>query len=137
MNVQLFFQMDCTQIVRNIQDEHMQIKNWDDIGYNFLVGGDGSIYVGRGWYYKGAHSRIFNQKSICIAFIGNFWKAQPPNRSLIAAQRLIEEGVRTGKLAQDYRLYGARQLIPTSSPGNELFQIIQQWDHWSEEVIPP
>lgn len=135
--VQLFFQMDCAQIVRNIQDEHMQIKNWDDIGYNFSVGGDGSIYVGRGWNYKGAHSRVYNQNSICIAFIGNFWKTQPSNRALIAAQRLMEEGVRTSKLTQDYRLYGHRQLIPTSSPGNELYRIIQQWGHFSEEVIPP
>lgn len=32
------------------------MKGWDDIGYNFLIGGNGSIYVGRGWDYKGVYN---------------------------------------------------------------------------------
>lgn len=129
--------MDCVRNVRDFQDLHMQKYDWDDIAYNFLIGGDDSIYIGRGWFYQGAHSRIFNRNSICIAFIGNFWKESPPQRSLIAAQRLIEEGVKMGYLAKDYRLYGHRQLIDTISPGNRLYEIIQNWNHWSDEVIPP
>lgn len=113
------------------------MNGWDDIGYNFLVGSNGSIYVGRGWDFKGAHSRIYNQKSICIAFIGTFFKNAPPACSFIAVKQLIEEGVRLGKLTKDYRLYGQRQLIPTVSPGNRIFEIIQTWKYWTEEVIPP
>lgn len=105
----------------------MEMKGFDDIGYNFLVGGDGSVYVGRGWDYHGAHSQIYNQKSICIAFIGTFYENPPPERSLIAAQKLIEVGVNIGKIATDYRLYGHRQLIPTISPGNKIYEIIQSW----------
>lgn len=112
------------------------MKGWDDIGYNFLIG-NGSVFVGRGWDYKGAHSRIYNQKSICIAFIGSFYKHPPSERSLVAAQQLIEVGVRSKKISDDYRLYGHRQLIPTISPGNKIYEIIQTWDHWCEEVIPP
>lgn len=113
------------------------MRGWDDISYNFLVGANGSIFVGRGWDYKGAHSRIYNQRSICIAFIGNFFRNPPPERSFIAVQQLIAEGVKMGKLANDYRLYGHRQLIPTTSPGNKVYDVIRTWDHWTEEVIPP
>lgn len=39
-------QADCTFQVRTIQTFHIESRGWDDIGYNFLVGGDGAIYVG-------------------------------------------------------------------------------------------
>lgn len=113
------------------------MKKWDDIGYNFLVGGDGSVYVGRGWDFQGKHSRIYNKRSICIAFIGTFFTSPPPEHSLIAAQQLIRRGVELRKIAEDYRLYGHRQLIETVSPSNIVYEIIQTWDHWTEDVIPP
>lgn len=47
---------------------------WNDIGYNFLVGGDGAVYVGRGWDDEGAHTLGHNKRSIGIAFIGDFMK---------------------------------------------------------------
>ena len=50
----------------------MNNKNWEDIGYNFLVGEDGNIYEGRGWGKHGAHSKPYNSKSIGICMIGNF-----------------------------------------------------------------
>lgn len=86
---------------------------------------------------KGAHSRVYNKRSICIAFIGTFHKHEPSERSIIAVQQLIAVGVEQGKIAQNYRLYGHRQLIPTTSPGKRIYEIIQSWAHWSEEVIPP
>ena len=50
----------------------MDTKHWDDIGYNFLVGEDGNVYVGRGWGARGAHSVKYNAKSIGICIIGDF-----------------------------------------------------------------
>lgn len=106
---------------------------WDDIGYNFLVGGDGSAYVGRGWDLVGAHTKGYNKNSVCIAFIGTFNEYGPTDQQLCAAQQLIVDGVRQMKLIQDYKLYGHRQLTQTDSPGNVLFKIITSWIHWSEE----
>lgn len=133
----ILFQMDGTKIVLDIQHMHTNTNKFDDIGYNFLIGGDGSVFVGRGWNYIGAHSKLFNQRSICIAFIGNFSEQCPTNESLVAAQRLIENGVRMGKLVQNYRLYGHRQVIPTLSPGNRLYEIIQTWTNWTNDVVLP
>lgn len=113
----------------------MNTRKWNDIGYNFLVGGDGKVYVGRGWEYEGAHTRGHNRNSICIAFIGNFDTTEPPKRQLCAAQNLIAEGIEKSLLSNDYHLYGHRQLVAgTQSPGTALYEIIQTWDHWAEQV---
>lgn len=106
----------------------------DDIPYNFLVGGNGSIYIGRGWNVKGRHTKGFNANSICIAFIGKFIDVTPPNHQLEAAQKLIEEGVSLKKLAQNYYLYGHCQLKGTKSPGQALYEIIKTWKHWTADI---
>jgi N-acetylmuramoyl-L-alanine amidase len=61
----------CSAVVRNIQELHMDMRNFSDIGYNFLVGGDGETYEGRGWDMQGAFAKLFNNRSLGIAFIGN------------------------------------------------------------------
>ena len=45
---------------RGIQDWHITGNGWCDIGYSFLVGGDGNVYEGRGWDEIGAHTGGFN-----------------------------------------------------------------------------
>lgn len=47
-------------------------QKWYDIGYNFLVGGDGNVYEGRGWDIHGAHLPELNSNSIGICLLGNF-----------------------------------------------------------------
>ena len=66
---------------------------WHDIGYNFLIGGDGVIYEGAGWDSVGAHALGYNSQSIGICFIGDFTNRLPNHASRLAAQRLISCGV--------------------------------------------
>jgi len=66
---------------------------WADIGYNFLVAEDGSVYEGRGWDTVGAHTYGYNSVSIGIAFIGNFSYRKPSAAALNAAKQLISYGV--------------------------------------------
>jgi N-acetylmuramoyl-L-alanine amidase len=61
----------CSAVVRDIQHFHMDTRNFSDIAYNFLVGGDGETYEGRGWDVQGAFAKEFNNRSLGIAFIGN------------------------------------------------------------------
>lgn len=112
----------------------MESRQWDDIAYNFLVGGDGAVYEGRGWDKEGAHTKGYNKRSICIAFIGTFNKILPPLRQLSATKMLIEQGIKENKLHPNYKLFGHRQLIPSESPGKALFEIIKKWPHWSNET---
>lgn len=124
-------QSECTFHVRFAQTFHIESRKWSDIAYNFLVGGDGLVYVGRSWDYMGAHAFGFNNISIGIAFIGTFNSVIPPKNQLYAAQKVIELGVEHGKIAPDYKLLAHRQVSKTLSPGDALYSIIQTWPHWS------
>lgn len=55
---------------------------------------------------------------------------------MLAAQKLIAEGVKLGKISKDYKLHGHSQLLATESPGRALYKIIKTWDHWSEKIDP-
>ncbi|XP_020816696.1 peptidoglycan-recognition protein LC isoform X2 [Drosophila serrata] len=120
----------CSYWARVTQSRHMDTFNWPQMGYNFLVGGDGRIYEGRGWNIEGAHTRDNNNNSIGISFMGNFRRIVPSPKSLEACQLLIEQGVRLKKLSPDYQLLGHRQLTGTLMPGEELYRSIQTWPHW-------
>lgn len=122
----------CKKQIRTIQELHMKTRRWDDIGYNFLIGGDGAVYVGRGWEFQGAHTIGYNSKSVCIAFMGHFGKTGPPAHQLVAAQKLLEIGVKESKFGANYSLYGHCQLTATESPGAALYNIIKTWPHWHE-----
>lgn len=120
--------------MRSIQRYHMAQVNCDDIGYNFVVGGDGAVYVGRGWDIRGEHTYGFNAKSIGIGFIGTFSDVAPPKHQLNAAQKILDEGVKLEKLITDYKLYGQRQLTATESPGEAFYRIILKWEHWTNKI---
>ncbi|XP_019884468.1 peptidoglycan-recognition protein LC isoform X2 [Camponotus floridanus] len=124
-------QSECTMHVRFAQTFHIESRKWSDIAYNFLVGGDGLAYIGRSWDYVGAHSFNYNIKSIGISFIGTFNTVKPPKIQIHAAQKIIEIGVKTGKIAPNYKLLGHRQISKTLSPGDALYSEIQTWPHWS------
>ncbi|EDX09819.1 GD14166 [Drosophila simulans] len=124
----------CSARVNVVQSFHMDSWGWDHVGYNFLVGGDGRVYEGRGWDYVGAHTKGYNKGSIGISFIGTFTTRKPNERQLDACKLLLEEGVRLKKLTPNYLLYGHRQLSATESPGEELYKIIKTWTHWSNEI---
>lgn len=94
------------------------------------MGGDGSVYYGRGWGYQGAHTKGYNKYSIGIAFIGTFNNKAPPKRQLEACQKLIKQGVQLNKIAKDYKLFAHRQLMSTLSPGDELYKILKTWPHF-------
>lgn len=125
-------QAQCVFHVRFIQTFHIESRNWWDIGYNFLVGGDGEAYEGRGWKSEGAHTYGYNSRSIGIAFIGTFNSFKPPQRQIAACKQLIAKGVELGYIKKDYKLLAARQLQTTQSPGAALYEDIKTWDHWSK-----
>nr|XP_022912534.1 peptidoglycan-recognition protein 2 [Onthophagus taurus] len=117
----------CSDLVTNIQNYHMDELNWHDIGYNFLIGGDGNVYEGAGWHRIGAHTYGYNSKSLGLAFIGTYTSKLPNEKQLEAAKKLISCGVEKGELAQKYKLLGGRTVSATQSPGLKLFQEIKNW----------
>ncbi|CAF3299898.1 unnamed protein product [Rotaria sp. Silwood2] len=59
---------DCIAQIKGLQDYDMDIENWADIGYNFLLcddsGDQQQIYTGRGWKFTGAHCISYNKRSL-------------------------------------------------------------------------
>lgn len=118
----------CGRNVRFIQDMHLDERGWWDIAYNFLVGGDGRIYEGRGWDKSGAHSVNFNSKSLGIAFIGNYQKYAPVEAQINATLNLIACGVEKGYLTPIREIHGHRDVSCTISPGDYVYAVIRLWD---------
>ncbi|KAL3267928.1 hypothetical protein HHI36_007067 [Cryptolaemus montrouzieri] len=122
----------CSELLKNIQNFHMDEMEFHDIGYNFMVGGDGNIYEGAGWHKVGAHTYGYNSKSLGLAFVGNFTENLPEVVQLEAAKKFLECGVQLGELDEKYKLLGARQVSSTQSPGLKLYWELKHWNHWSK-----
>jgi N-acetylmuramoyl-L-alanine amidase len=125
----------CIAAVKGIQNFHIDTRHWFDIGYNFLLGGDGRIYEGRGWSEIGAHTLGMNDKAVALSFIGNFEKVDPPKLMLDLAQKWIECGIEKGIIAKDYQLHGHRDQNCTSCPGQHLYDIIKHWKNFKAEKL--
>nr|BAE78510.1 Tm-peptidoglycan recogntition protein-SA precursor [Tenebrio molitor] len=126
---------ECATLLRNVQNFHMENLEFHDIGYNFLVAGDGQIYEGAGWHKVGAHTRGYNTRSLGLAFIGNFTSQLPVQKQLKVAKDFLQCGVELGELSKNYKLFGARQVSSTSSPGLKLYRELQDWPHFTRS--PP
>nr|AQU14349.1 PGRP-LE [Locusta migratoria] len=124
-------QASCTQMARFIQTFHMESLGWADVGYNFMVGGDGYVYEGRGWTTVGAHTYGYNDRSLGLNMIGTFIKELPPAKQMVALRQLIAMGVSEGYVAENYTLLAHRQLSATESPGTRFFEELMTWPHWS------
>ncbi|XP_053687822.1 peptidoglycan-recognition protein LC-like isoform X5 [Sabethes cyaneus] len=128
-------QTACVYRVRFIQEKHINVDNFGDIGYNFLIGGDGNVYEGRGWLKQGAFLRGQNSKSEGIAFIGDYQRVKPTVAQMEALNSLLMIGIRNGHLSDDFKLYGARQWQATVSPGDMLYEKLKNHSHWSDELV--
>uniref|UniRef100_A0A8C0H7D3 Peptidoglycan-recognition protein n=1 Tax=Chelonoidis abingdonii TaxID=106734 RepID=A0A8C0H7D3_CHEAB len=120
-------QASCSREVKGIQNYHMNTQRWPDIGYNFLIGGDGRVYEGRGWRTVGAHAYGWSHRSLGFSFLGNFSNRIPSAAALNAAKSLIQCAVKRGFLKRSYTLKGHRNMNPTSCPGNALYRVISKW----------
>ncbi|MFF3888136.1 peptidoglycan recognition protein [Streptomyces sp. NPDC001914] len=85
---------DVPRIIRDVYAGQTGAKDWDDIGYNFLVDRCGTIYEGRAGGIDrpvtGAHTQGFNHRSAGIAAIGTFTAgSQVPKAMTDAIARLV------------------------------------------------
>nr|CAD7577427.1 unnamed protein product [Timema californicum] len=120
----------CAAQLRNIQDQHVGENNMADIGYNFCVGDDGNIYVGRGWDVTNKLDGWVKFKSIAICFLGNYVYEYLNTAQIESTQQLLKLGVEWGKLHPEYRLVAHNQTTPTLSPGTNVYDVIQNWPHF-------
>ncbi len=127
-------------VVRNIYIYHTEGRGWSDIGYNYLIAPDGSIFAGRDPEeglqdeVKGAHFCGKNSNTMGICLLGTFTDISPTPAAITALEQLISwkttkdhlqpyeefphEGLALGVIA------GHRDGCSTQCPGNQLYNKI-------------
>nr|XP_015919087.2 peptidoglycan recognition protein-like [Parasteatoda tepidariorum] len=126
----------CVREVQTMQNYWLDEKGLWDLGYNFLISGNGRVYEVRGWNLTGAHVPNYNTNSYGIAFIGDFEKDIPTKSMLNSALQLIDCGVKRGYLTPAREIHGHRDCICTESPGKNLYNVIKYWKHFKGGRLP-
>lgn len=115
------------QTVRAIQDYHMRVRDWSDIGYNLLVrASTGQIYMGRGWDVLGAHCAGHNTGNVGICVIGAdaAGRQDVSDAARASVRWLVGEIER--RAGRDLALLGHRDKGSTACPGDELYTWIKR-----------
>ncbi|WP_373325610.1 peptidoglycan recognition family protein [Sporomusa paucivorans] len=101
-------------------------NDWAGIGYHYVVRTDGTIERGRPEEYVGAHAQGFNTGSIGVNFAGNMDKMEPtPAQIESGAILLADICTRHGITPTPSTVVGHRDLMATSCPGKNLYDILQ------------
>ena len=87
---------DYDNVVRNIYLFHTQDRGWSDIGYNYLIAQDGTIFEGRSAgandqahdNVQGAHFCGQNSRTMGICLLGNYNTAEPSDPALTSLVKL-------------------------------------------------
>lgn len=80
-------------ILRGIHSYHVEVRGWDDIGYNLLVDRFGTVYEGRAGGLEaaviGAHAGGFNTESFGVSLMGDYSTVAPEPEAVDALVRLL------------------------------------------------
>lgn len=121
----------CIKEVLEIQSDH-QRRGWNDIGPNFLVGGNGYVFEGRGANVLGVMVKSWNRIGISIMFLGNYVISHPTQEQFDNVNVLLKELVRVGALSPDYTLFGHCQLAGgIITPGPHIMDEMHNFEHWN------
>jgi len=125
---------DPLATLRAIHYYHAVTRKWGDIGYNYLIDGEGNIYEGRkgGEGVVAGHARDYNYASIGIALLGDFTeKRMPPAMEEALMEMLAWIADRYGIAPQGRtpawgverpNVLGHRDLRSTSCPGEQVYR---------------
>lgn len=125
--------------VRAIQDYHMDVRDWSDIAYSFLIDNDApdvDIFEGRGVGIAGGHTRGQNTVSHAICLIGNFEDELPTEEALEATAWLVALGANENWWPS--RITGGHRDAPganTSCPGDALYAAIPHINERVEQLL--
>ncbi|CAK1588557.1 unnamed protein product [Parnassius mnemosyne] len=121
----------CIEQMLLIQEAFMR-RGMNDIGPNFLVGGNGYVFEGRGANVLGAMVTSWNKKSITIMFMGNYVVDMPDQAQFDHINVLLDVLVKERVLRSNYTLYAQCQVKPhTYAPGRHITERMKNFPHWN------
>ncbi|OWF42249.1 Peptidoglycan-recognition protein SB1 [Mizuhopecten yessoensis] len=118
-------------IVKETTNWIVFFAGFDDIGYQYVIGGDGTVFEGRGSKYGGSHSPGYNTKSIGVCLLGNFMTTLPSSNAVSSLKKLHTCLQHQGMLSANNSVFGHKDVRPTSCPGKEFYDRILTEDFGS------
>ncbi len=78
-------------LVRSIWQYHTNTLGWGDIGYNWLIAPDGTLYEGRagGNHVAGGHMCARNSYTMGVGLLGDFTNDLPTDTAIATLQKLL------------------------------------------------
>ncbi|MFT4785038.1 MAG: hypothetical protein ACI8QD_000133 [Cyclobacteriaceae bacterium] len=92
------------QVVRDIYLFHTEVNGWSDIGYNYLIAQDGTLFAGRDpgtgqqGLVRGAHFCGANSNTMGICVLGNYETTNPGEVALQTLENFLNYQTLTLKL---------------------------------------
>ncbi len=140
------FNTDYYNVVRNIYLLHTQTNGWDDIGYNYLIAQDGTLFIGRDPQnintednIQGAHFCAKNANTMGTCLLGNYTDTIPSDTTwAILKQLLVWKLIKENLNPLDSNLHpddtgillpviaGHRDGCNTECPGQKVYDQLPQ-----------
>lgn len=127
---------DPETAIRAIYYYHAVTRGWGDIGYNFIVAPDGTVYEGRagGDGVVAGHAQGYNTGSVGIALLGNYQEEDVAGPMMKGLQALIYEKAKLHNIDPDgtseFRgevsdnIMGHRDVSATACPGEFAYDYL-------------
>ncbi|XP_054260786.1 peptidoglycan-recognition protein 2-like [Macrosteles quadrilineatus] len=96
---------ECIRRMQEIQIVDIYQKKMPDINYNFLIGGDGNVYEGRGFAKKVSPTSDYVPNSLVVGFIGNWAVEEMPEMFEEILTEFCRLYVKEGKINPNYKDY--------------------------------
>jgi N-acetyl-anhydromuramyl-L-alanine amidase AmpD len=120
--------------VRSIQKEHIEIRDYGDIGYHFVIDPFGRVFQGREMTWRGAHAHGDNNiQNVGVCLIGNFQEARPTKAALDSLRRLLDQ-LRKQYAIPRSAIVGHSDLWNTECPGRYLEPWVREYARESSSL---
>lgn len=149
--------MNYTDVVRAIYLYHSQTLGWDDIGYNYLIAQDGSIFDGRDPQMNGDQDNVFgahfcgkNSNTMGICLLGDYTNILPSVATMIslrelAAWKLEKENLLPSDSSRHPQsnpsspfllaMVGHQDGCATACPGDQFYPLLPLLRHDVEQMV--
>ena len=100
-------------------------RGFDEIGYTWVIEGDGSVVAGRSVRKNGAHVKGKNRRSLGICVVGDNTKVRSRwSRAQVEALREVILSIEL--LFPGIRFVGHNELAPTACPGRAVAELLDE-----------
>ena len=111
------------QRLQQIQAYHMDVNGWCDIGYHYVVSGDGRVWEGGpDPLIEGIHTADHNDNNVGVAVLGSYHIDHPATVTLDGLAAIVDTLSETfGIPADSGHIFGHRDWNATECPGTYLY----------------